>query len=59
MNRLRRNQGLTAQEELRALAQRPRFWIVGGTLTDAGCVTLGVFLGWQKFHLAETNPPVG
>ncbi len=57
MNRFRRNQGMTAQEELRALAQHLRFWIVGGALTGAGLVALGVFLGWQRLRPAGATPP--
>ena len=57
MNRFRRNQGMTAQEELQALAQHLRFWIVGGTLTGTGFVALGVYLLWQRLNPAGANPP--
>ncbi|MEW6216506.1 MAG: hypothetical protein AB1543_02365 [Candidatus Bipolaricaulota bacterium] len=57
MNRFQRNQGMTTQEELRALAQHLRFWIVGGALTGAGFVALGAFLGWQRLRPAGANPP--
>ena len=57
MNRFRHNQGMTAQEELQALAQHLRFWIVGGTLTGTGFVALGGYLLWQKMHPGGANPP--
>lgn len=57
MRRLRQQRPVTVEEELLALAQRLRFWIVGGTLTGGGFVALGGFLGWQKLHPAEAHPP--
>ncbi len=57
MRAFKRRRTMTAQEELRALAQRLRFWIVGGTLTGAGFVALGIFLYWQKLHPAGATPP--
>lgn len=51
------NQDRTARDELRALAQGLLFWIVGGSITGTGLISLGVFLSYQRLPpgLAENS----
>ncbi len=56
MTQLQAHPSMSAPHELRKLAGRLRFWIVGGTFTGAAFVVLGVVLGLQKLRPPETNP---
>jgi len=55
LGRFRRSQDMTAQEELRALAQGLLFWIVGGSITGTGLVSLAIFLARQRLHPEQAS----